>query len=375
MTTYAFESASRIISGYTTQGTWKLGEIDTTNLRFKSIECPYTDITYVRATSGRAICIAGSPSEPESIVQYDLARHQFEVLYRSRSVAVNSEYVSIPQPIEFPTSNNFTACAFYYPPKNAGFTAPQGELPPLMVISHGGPTSATRTNFAPGIQFWTTRGFAVVDVNYGGSTGYGRPYRERLYGQWGVVDVDDCVNVAKYLVSKGLADEHRLIIRGGSAGGYTTLCALTFRDVFKAGASYYGISDIEVFDKDTHKFESRYDLKLVGPYPERRDLYRERSPIHFVDRISCPMILFQGLDDKVVPPNQAELMVEALRAKGLPFAYVTFEGEGHGFRRKENIKRCLEAELYFYSKVFRFDLGDEVERVQIENMPSSAWPS
>jgi dipeptidyl aminopeptidase/acylaminoacyl peptidase len=207
-------------------------------------------------------------------------------------------------------------------------------------------------------------------VNYGGSTGYGRPYRQRLSGQWGIVDVDDCVNGARFLVERGLADPRRLAIRGGSAGGYTTLCALTFRDQFRAGASYYGVSDLEALAKDTHKFESRYLDSLIGPYPERRDLYRERSPIHFTDRLACPVILFQGLEDKVVPPNQAELMVEALRRKGLAVAYVPFEGEQHGFRRAENIKRALDGELYFYGRIFGFELAEPVPPVAIDNLPS-----
>ena len=218
------------------------------------------------------------------------------------------------------------------------------------------------------VQYWTSRGIAVLDVNYGGSSGYGREYRERLKGQWGIVDVDDCVNGARYLVEAGAVDGNRLAIRGGSAGGYTTLCALTFRGAFRAGASHYGISDLEALAKDTHKFESRYLDGLIGPYPERRDLYVERSPIHFTDRLACPMILFQGLEDKVVPPKQAEEMFEAVRAKGLPVAYLTFEGEQHGFRKAENIKRVLEAELYFYSKVFKFELADPVEPVKIENL-------
>jgi dipeptidyl aminopeptidase/acylaminoacyl peptidase len=260
-----------------------------------------------------------------------------------------------------------TAHAFFYLPKNRDFTAPTEELPPLIVIAHGGPTSAARTTLNMGVQFWTSRGLAVLDVNYGGSTGYGRAYRRRLYGQWGMVDVDDCAHGAEYLAKRKEVDGRRLAIRGGSAGGYTTLCALTFRDVFKAGASHFGISDLEVFDKETHKFESRYNLTLIGPYPERRDLYRERSPIHFIDRISSPVILFQGLEDKIVPPTQAELIVKALRSKGMPVAYIPFEGEQHGFRRTENIKRALEAELYFYSKVFRFEPADPLEPIKIDN--------
>ena len=208
----------------------------------------------------------------------------------------------------------------------------------------------------------------MLDVDYGGSTGYSTAYRRRLNGRWGVVDVDDCVNGALHLVSRGLVDGERLIVRGGSAGGYTTLSALTFRDVFKAGASHYGVSDLESLATDTHKFESRYLDTLVGPYPERRDLYLERSPVHHTDRLSCPVVLLQGLEDEVVPPSQAEMMVEALRAKGLPVAYVPFEGEQHGFRRAENVKRALEAELYFYSRVFRFEPADPIEPLDIENL-------
>jgi dipeptidyl aminopeptidase/acylaminoacyl peptidase len=237
-------------------------------------------------------------------------------------------------------------------------------------MSHGGPTGAAQPGLAFGIQFWTSRGIAVLDVNYHGSTGFGRVYREQLNGQWGIADVDDCVNGARYLSETGKVDGKRLMITGGSAGGYTTLCALTFRNVFSAGASHYGISDLDVLEQDSHKFESKYDQRLIGPYPERRDLFRERSPINHVENLSCPVIFFQGLDDKVVPPNQAELMVNALRAEKLPVAYLTFEGEQHGFRKAENIKRCLDAELYFYSKVLGFPLADKIEPVHIENLPA-----
>jgi dipeptidyl aminopeptidase/acylaminoacyl peptidase len=261
-----------------------------------------------------------------------------------------------------------TAYAIYYAPKNQDFAAPESERPPLLVKSHGGPTASTSANFNPGIQYWTSRGIAVLDVNYGGSTGYGREYRERLKGKWGIVDIDDCVNGAKYLVERGLVDGDRLCIDGGSAGGYTTLAALTFRDVFKAGASYYGVSDLAALAKDTHKFEARYLDGLIGPYPEREDLYTARSPVHFVEQLSCPVIFFQGDEDKIVPPNQAEIMVDALKAKGLPVAYVLYEGEQHGFRKAENIKRSLDGELYFYSKVFGFTLADAIEPVAIENL-------
>ena len=296
------------------------------------------------------------------------------MLRRSSDVAVDAGYLSTPQSIEFPTEGGLTAHGIYYPPTNRDFAAPAGELPPvgerppLLVLSHGGPTGATSTSLSLGMQYWTSRGFAVLDVNYGGSTGYGRAYRQRLDDAWGIVDVDDCVNGARYLVAQGLADEKRLAIRGGSAGGYTTLAALTFRDVFRAGASHFGVSDLEALATDTHKFESRYLDRLVGPYPARRDLYIARSPIHFTDRLSTPMILLQGLEDKVVPPSQAEKMFAAVKAKGLPVAYVPFEGEQHGFRKAENIKRAMEAELYFYSRIFGFDLADPVEPVQIENL-------
>ena len=236
--------------------------------------------------------------------------------------------------------------------------------------SHGGPTSATPAAFSPSIQYWTSRGIAVLDVNYGGSTGYGREYRERLNDKWGIVDVDDCVNGARHLVAHGEADNERLMIDGGSAGGYTTLCALTFRDAFRAGASHFGVSDAEALAKETHKFESRYLDRLIGPYPKRRDLYFARSPINFTDRLSCPVIFFQGLEDKVVPPNQAEMMVEALRKKGLPVAYIAFAGEQHGFRKAENIRQSLDGELYFYSRVFGFELAEFIQPVPIDNLIS-----
>ncbi len=368
MSTYAFESAHRIVCSYTQRGAWHLALLDTTTGQLEPLATPYTEISGVRAAAGRILFIGSSPTEPRSIVLLDPAARRIKVLRRTSDIAIDPGYLSIAQEIEFPTEHNLTAHAFFYPPQNRDLAAPSGERPPLLVLSHGGPTAATSSAFNLEIQYWTSRGFAVLDVNYGGSTGYGRAYRQRLNGQWGVVDVDDCVNGARYLVEQGLVDEKRLGIRGGSAGGYTTLCALTFRNVFTAGASYFGVSDIEALDQDTHKFESRYDHSLIGPYPEQRDLYVARSPIHFADHISCPIILFQGLEDKVVPPNQSERMYEAVRAKGLPVAYLAFEGEQHGFRRAETIRRTLEAELYFYGKVWGFELADPVEPVQIENL-------
>ena len=368
MSTYAFESAERIVCVYIEKGSSGLASLSTRSNSFEKIETPYRDITYLCAAKGRAVFRGGSPTEPASIVQLDLATGKAEVLRRSNDLEIDSAYFSIPEAIEFPTEDGQTAHAFFYPPRNRDYLAPEGELPPLLVKSHGGPTSAATTTLALGIQYWTSRGIGVLDVNYGGSSGYGRDYRKRLNDRWGIVDVDDCANGARYLVERGLADGLRLMITGGSAGGYTTLCALTFRDRFKAGASHYGVSDCEALAKETHKFESRYLDRLIGPYPERADLYRERSPVHHVDRLSCPVIFFQGLEDKVVLPNQAEMMVDALRAKGLPVAYVPFEGEQHGFRRAENIKRALDGEIYFYSRVFGFELADEVEPVPIENL-------
>lgn len=367
MSTYAFESAGHIICTYTQQGRWHLASLDTTTQQLEVIDTPYTEISSLRADAGIAVFCAASPTQSTSIVQMDLRTRQLSVLRRSSEVGIDLGYMSTPQAIEFPTENGLTAHAFFYPPQNRDYTAPAPELPPLLVKSHGGPTAAVSSKFNLGIQYWTSRGFGVLDVNYGGSTGYGREYRQRLDNQWGIVDVDDCVNAARYLVERGEADGNRIAIAGGSAGGYTTLCALTFRDTFKAGASYYGVSDLEALAQDTHKFESRYLDRLVGPYPERRDLYWERSPINFTARLDCPVIFFQGLEDKIVPPNQAEMMVSALKAKGLPVAYVPFEGEQHGFRRAENIKRALDGEFYFYSRVFGFELAEAVEPVPIEN--------
>jgi len=368
MSTYAFESAGRIICAYAQRGGAHLARLDAATLELEDIETPYTDIGGVRAAPGRVLFTAGSPTETWSIVLLDLAARTTDVLRRSSQVKVDPGYLSSPQEIQFPTEGSLAAYAFYYLPRNQDFVAPAGEKPPLIVMSHGGPTGATSSVFSPGIQYWTSRGFAVLDVNYGGSTGYGRAYRQRLNGNWGVVDVDDCVNGARYLVERGAVDGERLAITGGSAGGYTTLCAITFRNVFKAGASHFGIGDLEAFAKDTHKFESRYLDNLVGPYPARRDLYVERSPIHYTHKLACALILFQGLEDKIVPPNQAQMMYEAVRAKELPVAYLAFEGEQHGFRKAENIKRTLDAEPYFYSRVFKFQLADPVEPVKIENL-------
>lgn len=362
MSIYAFDSNERIICAFNERGKWQLASLNTTTSELEIIETPYLEIFSLRARDGRAVFCGGSPSESLSVVELDLATQKTSVLRHSSQVEVDAQYLSIPESIEFPTEHDLTAHAFFYAPSNGDYIAPNGEKPPLLVISHGGPTGATTTTLKLMIQYWTSRGFGVLDVNYGGSTGYGRAYRERLNDQWGVVDIDDCINGARYLIEQGKADPERLIIRGGSAGGYTTLAALVFRNFFKAGASYYGISDLEILEQDCHKFESRYNSSLIGPYPARKDLYYARSPIHFTDQLSCPVILFQGLDDKVVPPNQSEMMFEAARLKGLPVAYIAFEGEAHGFRSAENIKRSLDTELYFYSKVFGFETDAQLDK-------------
>ncbi|MCH7736664.1 MAG: S9 family peptidase [Chloroflexi bacterium] len=368
--TYSFASSGLIACSYVENGAWNIAVLDMPSGTPQTIDTPFSEMGRgdIKAGDGKIVFIAGAPSLPMTVVSFDLVGGKWQELRRSHDLELDPGFISEAQPVEFPTEDGKTAHAFFYPPRNGEFQAPAGEKPPLLVKSHGGPTGAASTALNLGIQFWTSRGIGVLDVNYGGSTGYGREYRERLNGAWGIVDVDDCSNAALHLVSKGEADGNRLAIAGGSAGGFTTLAALTFKEVFKAGASHYGVSDLEALAQETHKFEARYLDGLVGPYPERRDLYQERSPINHTGRLSCPLVLFQGLEDQIVPPDQAEKMFEAVRAKGIPTAYIPFEGEQHGFRRAENIKRALEAELYFYSKVFGFDLADPVEPVDIVNL-------
>jgi dipeptidyl aminopeptidase/acylaminoacyl peptidase len=348
---YAFASAKRLVCSYHRNGSASLAAVDLDTLAVTAIPIEFTEIASVRADADHVYFVGASPAHFPAIVRLTPSSGRAEVLKTSSTEDVEAYrgHLSMAQPIEFPTESGQTAFGLFYPPVNSDFTAPADELPPLIVRSHGGPTSAFSSALDWSVQYWTSRGFAVLNVNYGGSTGYGRAYRERLRGQWGIVDTDDCVNGAKYLAAGGKVDGKRMAIRGGSAGGYTTLCALTFRDVFATGASYYGVSDPEALARDTHKFESRYLDGLIGPYPERRDLYVARSPVHFADRLSVPVVFFQGAEDAIVPPNQAEAMVAALKAKGLPFQYLLFDGEQHGFRRAQTIKRTLDAELYFYS--------------------------
>jgi dipeptidyl aminopeptidase/acylaminoacyl peptidase len=346
----------------------RLGLIDPGAGRVRDLGLPYTSFGFP-SLSARGTEVGFAASSPESetaVVLLDLATGELETVREGSEEPIDPAYVSAPRPIEFPTgAGTETAHAFYYPPTNPGFGAPADERPPLIVEIHGGPTSHAPPALSREFLYWTSRGFGIVDVNYRGSSGYGRAYRNRLRGEWGVFDTEDCIAAARFLAFEGEADGKRLAIRGGSAGGYTTLCALVFHDEFAAGASYYGVADAETLAHDTHKFESRYLDSLIGPYPERADLYRERSPIHFVERLRSPLILLQGLEDEIVPPNQAETMAAVLRANGVPYAYLAFEGEQHGFRRAETEIRCLEAELYFYGRILGFEPAGEPEPVEI----------
>jgi dipeptidyl aminopeptidase/acylaminoacyl peptidase len=362
MSTYAFADARRIVCAYATAGLGQLATLDLTTGTLQAIETGFTEFGSVRADGNRVVFRAGAPDRPTSIVTLDLQSRQYRILKQATDLLDRAEphvagYLTRVEPVEFPTTGGKTAFGLFYPPHNPDYTGGTDERPPLLVKCHGGPTSSASSTLNLGIQFWTSRGIAVLDVNYGGSTGFGREYRDRLKLSWGVVDVDDCVNGAQYLARQGQVDGKRVVISGGSAGGYTTLAALAFRDFFQGGASYYGVSDAAALARDTHKFESRYLDWLIGPFPEMEERYRERSPVYHADRLSKPVIFFQGAEDTVVPPNQTEIMVEALRRNGNAVGYFLFTGEQHGFRQADNIKRCLDAELAFYAvEVFRIGL-------------------
>jgi dipeptidyl aminopeptidase/acylaminoacyl peptidase len=351
LSTFDFSSANRLICTYVQDGVSRLSAVDLASLEARPIATEYEDIAWLRASGGKVYFRGGSPAAPPAVVELDLASDRTTMLKLSTTQDVEAyrKYFSVPEPVTFDTDNGLQAHGLFYAPRNADFAPPVGELPPLLVHCHGGPTSAASPTLSWGTQYWTSRGFAVLDVNYGGSTGYGREYRLRLQGKWGIVDVADCVNGARHLATMRRVDPERWAISGASAGGYTTLAVLTFRKEFRAGASYYGISDLEALAKDTHKFESRYLDGLIGPHPQRKDLYVARSPIHSAQLLSVPIAFFQGAEDRVVPPQQAEEMVEALRQRRIPFLYLLFDGEQHGFRRADNIKRALDAELYFYA--------------------------
>ena len=375
LSTYGF-TKDKIICTYSADGRWYLGSIDLKTKEFATIETEYTSIADLQTTAnGDVVFVGGSPTKAREIIKLNLqprsrsaaeGRSQ-KIIKSTGNFEIDPAYFSQPEAIAFPTENDLVAHAWYYPPQNKDYVAPEGELPPLIVKSHGGPTAAASVDLNLRVQYWTSRGFGYLDVNYGGSIGYGRQYRQRLDGNWGIVDVDDCVNGAKYLADLGKVDRNRLVITGSSAGGYTTLAALTFRDTFKAGASYYGVCDLEVLAKDTHKFESRYLDRLIGKYPEEKAIYEARSPIYHTEKLDCPVIFFQGLEDKVVPPNQADMMFAALKKKGLPCASVVFPNEAHGFRQANNIKKALDSEFYFYSRIFGFQPGENIEPIPIVN--------
>ena len=351
MSTYGFLADGRIASAFCREGTWKLGLLDGSP-GLREIELPYSQIDDVAVRGHRVVFRAAAPDEPPALVLLDLSSGESQILRRSAEIPDSlKDYISVARPSTFRSADGTPVHAFYYAPRNPDYEPPEDERPPFIIRLHGGPTAAVTSALSLTTQFWTTRGFAVADLNYGGSTGYGRSYRERLNGMWGVVDVDDTVATARHFVKNGLADRNRVVVKGGSAGGYSAICCVAFRDEFAAGASYYGIGDLCDLATNTHKFESRYHETLVGAWPEQRARFEQRSPLKAADRIEAPMVFFQGAADRVVPKEQTETMVDALRARGIPVAYYLFESEAHGFRDGTNIRRALEAELSFYCTV------------------------
>jgi dipeptidyl aminopeptidase/acylaminoacyl peptidase len=361
-TTYACAGTDRIVCAYSKAGLGQLAVLDLKGKVLRPFETPFTEFSSVQVSGDRAVCRAGASNHPASIIMLDLTSGVHHVLKKETDLLDRpgsriTDYLSTVRPVEFPTTDGNSAYGLFYPPHNPDYVGLPDELPPLLVKCHGGPTTSASSVLELTTQFWTSRGVAVLDVNYGGSTGFGRDFRNRLHLNWGIIDVEDCINGAKFLVAERLVDHNRIVIRGGSAGGYTTLAALTFRDFFQGGASYYGISDLAVLARETHKFESRYLEWLIGPYPQAEERYRERSPLYHVDQLSKPIIFFQGSEDPIVPPNQAKALVEALRRKGKPVGYFLFTGEQHGFRKAANIQRSLDAELQFYAiEVFKVGL-------------------
>jgi dipeptidyl aminopeptidase/acylaminoacyl peptidase len=369
LSTYGFAGDGSIVAvshDHATDHLWRIAP----GRAPREIPLPYLAVEGLAVSGERIVIVGGQPSEPDHVATItdrgDGIAAGVDILRRTSPLAFDPATVAVPRPIEYPTEGGLTAHALFYRPTNPDFAAPPGERPPLVVRSHGGPTSGTFRGFFGSIQYLVSRGIAVVDVDYGGSTGYGRAYRSRLDGEWGVVDVDDCLNAGRYLASIGEADAERMACEGGSASGYTTLAMLAFRPgAMAAGVSYFGLGDLTAFDLTTHKFESRYTERLVGPLPETQAIWLERSPILHAERISVPMLIFQGLDDKVVPPSQAEQIVDGLKAKGIPHAYLAYPGEGHGFRKLENIRRSYQAELSFYGQVFGFTPADELPPLEL----------
>ena len=357
LSTYAWLDHATLVCIFQESGFWHLATLNSETGQLDTIATALTELGSVFAQGGRALFLGGSAAQAPALYCLSAQGREVKLFHRPSPDLVEANTVAYPKAISFPTAEGATSHGLLYLPQNPDCEAAADERPPLLVVCHGGPTGSTSTALSLNIQFWTSRGFAVLDVNYRGSTGYGRAYRKALDGQWGIADVEDCVAGARTLAAQNLVDGKRMAIRGSSAGGFTVLCALAFHDVFAAGASYYGVSDLEALAKDTHKFESHYLESLIGPYPQRRDLYRERSPIHAAERLACPVIFFQGLQDRVVPPAQAENMVQALRSRGIIAPLLTFPDEQHGFRRKETIVRSLTDELAFYRQVFAINGG------------------
>lgn len=366
---YAVIDEHRLLVSYYEHGNQQLALLNHPRQQLTPISNRFNSFTSLCVSTDCAAFIAASDSEFAQTVQLDLETLQLQSLSKPAAVAVAADYYSRPQTIEFTTRHGDTAYAFYYPAHNPDCDTDSDFKPPLIVITHGGPTARSDAALDLRKQYWTTRGYSLLDVNYSGSTGYGRAYRDRLHGQWGVRDAEDCCDAALHLVNAGLVDAERLIIKGSSAGGYTVLCALTFHNVFAAGASYYGIAELEALAKHTHKFEAHYLDRLVGPYPEMQTTYQQRSPIHYVDQLNCPVIFFQGTEDKVVPQEQADMMFAALRQKGVATSYLAFAGEAHGFRKAQTQIDCLHAEQEFYARVLGLPLPDETtETLKIENL-------
>ena len=365
---YAFLGDDRVACTFTRSAVDGLEILDLESGKLTSLDLPFSSYSSpaLRSHGTRVVFAAASPTQPSAVIELDTESGERQVLRRSTEMELDEGYIVVAQAVEFPGTGGQTSHGFYYAPTNPDYEGPKGELPPLVVLVHGGPTAHVTTALDLEIQLFTSRGIAVIDLNYGGSTGYGREYRDRLRGTWGVVDIEDSAAAVRYLAERGDVDPARVQITGGSAGGYTTLMALAVRDEFASGASYFGVADLVTFHADTHKFESHYDDYLVGPWPEAMDLYRERSPVTHADSISDPLLLLQGLDDKVVPPSQSEVIVEALKRRGVPYAYIAFEGEGHGFRKAENIKRAADAHLSFLGQVSGFEPADEIEPIEIE---------
>jgi dipeptidyl aminopeptidase/acylaminoacyl peptidase len=357
LSTYAWLDGSTIACIFQKSGFWHLATLASETGRLDAVATDLTELGTVFAHGGRALFVGGSAAHAPALYSLWAKSREVKLFHCPAPDAVTADAIAHPSAVSFPTEGGATAYGLLYLPQSPDCEAMPDERPPLLVICHGGPTASTSTALNLNVQFWTSRGFAVLDVNYRGSTGYGRAYRKALDGQWGKADVEDCLAGARMLAAQGLVDGKRMAIRGSSAGGFTVLCALAFHDVFAAGASYYGVSDLEALAQDTHKFESHYLESLVGPYPQRRDIYYARSPIHAAERLSCPVIFFQGLQDRVVPPAQAENMVAALKSRGLAAPLVIFPDEQHGFRRKESICRALSAELAFYRDVFGIEGG------------------